>query len=312
MTVLGIDTSCYTTSVASVGPDGVLQDLRKLLKAPKGSRGLQQSAALFQHVQQLPDLLEQLNHDDEPLSAVAVSTRPRPVQGSYMPVFTAGHNFARVVSTLLHIPLFETSHQEGHIAAGCHSCGRDVAGAFLVFHLSGGTTELLQARQCGAGFDLQVVGCGLDVHAGQFIDRVGVALGLSFPAGPSLEQLAKTCASPQDLGIKAHIKGADCNLSGAEAAAQRQIARGADPAAVAYAVQSCLADAFAKMTIEASAMTGLKQALFIGGVASNTYLRQELEQKLNERGITALFAFPRLSSDNAVGVALLGYQFFRE
>jgi N6-L-threonylcarbamoyladenine synthase len=310
MTVLGIDTSCYTTSVALYGDAGLQADERLLLRAPQGSRGMRQSDALFAHVQQLPQLFERLGGLKGRVDAIAVSERPRPVDGSYMPVFTAGSGAARSLASALGVPLMRSSHQEGHIAAGCLGTAEAFREPFLAFHLSGGTTELLCATPRPGGFFVEIVGRGLDVHAGQLIDRVGVALGLPFPAGPALEQLAQRCEHPQNLGIKVRVSGADCNLSGAEAAAQRAREAGADGAAVAHAVQAALAEAFAAMALNAAQERGLRRVLFIGGVASNSYLRGQWQARLAEQGVEARFAAPGLSSDNAVGVAVLGHQFF--
>jgi N6-L-threonylcarbamoyladenine synthase len=311
MTVLGIDTSCYTTSVALFDPDGIVRDERLLLQAPQGSRGMRQSDALFHHVQQLPQLMERLGNLRDSISGVAVSARPRPVEGSYMPVFTAGLGCARALASALGVPLLQSSHQEGHIAAGCLQDPAAFQEPFLAFHLSGGTTELLFVTPKAGGYDVDLVGHGLDVHAGQLVDRIGVALGLGFPAGPAMEKLAQQCTQPQNLGIKVRVTGADCNLSGAEAAARRAVEAGANGAAVAHAVQAALAEGFSAMALHAARERGLNRVLFIGGVASNAYLRREMSDRLQAAGVDARFAAPGLSSDNAVGVASLGYQFLQ-
>jgi N6-L-threonylcarbamoyladenine synthase len=292
----------------------LIADARKPLEVPPGGRGLRQSEALFQHVQNLPGLLESLGMKDRNIDAVAASVRPRPAEGSYMPVFTAGAGFARAVAVTLGVPFFETSHQEGHIAAGLFSLGREPSNPFLAFHISGGTTEILCAEPKAAGYDLKIVGSTKDLHAGQVIDRVGVALGLSFPAGPALEKLAAQYGgngNPGMLPIKASVTGADCSLSGAESAAQRLIASGAEPAQVAFEVQRCLAGAFASMAIEASRQTGLKGLLVIGGVAANGYIRSSMKEMLGNEGIEVLFAKNPFSSDNAVGVAAIGQEYLR-
>ena len=307
MPVLGIDTSCYTTSMAVVDGPQLLSDERKLLMVEAGGRGLQQSNALFQHVQNLPLLFDQLNLSSLRIGAVAVSARPRPRDGSYMPVFTAGYACAKAVASALGVPLFETSHQEGHIAAGCFSLGMRPSSPFLAFHISGGTTELLRAEPDGAGYRLDIVGETIDLHAGQVVDRVGVALGLRFPAGPALERLAKEhCGVPVSKPLKAFLDGANCSLSGMESTAQRLIAAGDDGGAVAHEVQRCLASVFISMALAASEATGLNELLVIGGVASNEFIRGQLTETLGRRGIRALFAVNPFSSDNAVGVAHIG------
>lgn len=313
MPSLGIDTSCYTTSVALVDGETLVADLRQVLAVPQGGRGLQQSNALFQHVQNLPVLIEGLGLNKFDIQSVAVSARPRPAEDSYMPVFTAGVSIARALASALGAPYFETSHQEGHIAAGCFSLPWKPDNAFLAFHISGGTTEILRAEPLDAGFRVEILGCSKDLHAGQFVDRVGVALGMTFPAGPALEKLAaRYTGKPGALPIKANVSGTDCSLSGAESAAQRLISSGAEGPAVAFETLHCLAGAFAAMTVEASKRTGLREALFIGGVASNEYIRGHLEKTLANAGIAARFARNPLSSDNAVGVAAIGHNFIRK
>ena len=117
--VLGLDTSNYKTSVAITDDQGnIICDLRKFLKVKEGEKGLRQSDALFQHIRNLPQLLEEAvgSHRYE-LSAIAYSSRPRPMENSYMPVFLAGESFGKAKSAALHVPAFEFSHQEGHIEA---------------------------------------------------------------------------------------------------------------------------------------------------------------------------------------------------
>ena len=116
---LGIDTSNYTTSVAVCG--NRQQDIRQIIDIKDGMRGIRQSDGVFVHLKTLPELYEKLDIDFSKVKAIGVSTRPRSVDGSYMPVFLAGESFARVVSKTLGIPLHSYSHQDGHIMAGIMS-----------------------------------------------------------------------------------------------------------------------------------------------------------------------------------------------
>ena len=142
---LGFDTSCYTTSAAAVNEHGeVLASSRMLLPVAQGQRGLRQSEAVFAHVRQMPQvmdgLMQQLSDRNAQIVAVCASASPRDEADSYMPVFMVGLGHARVVADVLDVPLFETSHQQGHIAAGW--VGQDKPkDAFVALHLSGGTTE---------------------------------------------------------------------------------------------------------------------------------------------------------------------------
>lgn len=118
---LGFDTSCYTTSAAAVDEHGaVVAAERMLLPVREGQRGLRQSEAVFAHVRQMPQVMDALRRRLAGVQVVAVcaSARPRDGEDSYMPVFTVGLGHASVLASTLGVPLYETSHQQGHIAAG--------------------------------------------------------------------------------------------------------------------------------------------------------------------------------------------------
>ena len=146
MTALGLDTSNYTTSAAVFDGESGL-NAGKLLSVKPGELGLRQSDALFQHVKALPERMEELRRAGalENVSAVCASTRPRAVEGSYMPCFLAGESLGRSLAQALDVPFFAVSHQQGHLAAAAWSAGRMelLDAPFLAWHLSGGTTELL-------------------------------------------------------------------------------------------------------------------------------------------------------------------------
>ncbi|MDP2892207.1 MAG: O-sialoglycoprotein endopeptidase, partial [Bacillota bacterium] len=186
---IGLDTSCYTASAAAVLEDGrIAADFREALPVPDGTIGLRQSEAVFVHLRTMPALLEAVFQQirQHEAAAVCASIKPRPVEGSYMPVFIVGKSMARSVAASLGVPYFETTHQEGHIAAGL--LGQvEMPEEFLALHVSGGTTEVLQVRQKEAGYDISLLGGTKDISAGQLVDRIGVLIGCRFPAGGEME-----------------------------------------------------------------------------------------------------------------------------
>lgn len=303
--IIGIDTSCYTTSVAAVGMDGkLIADVRGLLPVEKGARGVSQSQAFFSHVSQISRIAHELydKADKKCVKGVCASARPRPLPGSYMPVFLVGENVGRIIADTLSVPFASTSHQEGHLAAALWSCEKNLDERFLAVHLSGGTSEILQAQKQKGGFLIDILG-GSDLAAGQFVDRVGVALGLPFPAGPHLEKLAATATEKIKLPVS--VRGCEISFSGPESAASRLVAKGVQPAALAAAVFTSISEALALAIGEAAKRSGLRQVLLGGGVAANSYIRDSLPQKL--AGIAEIyFAEARYAGDNAVGAALLG------
>ncbi|MDD6024582.1 MAG: DNA-binding protein [Oscillospiraceae bacterium] len=293
MIVLGFDTSNYTTSAAWFDGTGG-ENSGRLLSVKSGELGLRQSDALFQHVKRLPEILEALPMPETP-SAVAASTRPRAVEGSYMPCFLAGQSQAQVLAHTLGIPFYEVSHQQGHLAAVLWSAGRMelLEGEFLAWHLSGGTTELLHVTP---GLKTEIIGGTRDLSAGQLIDRTGQLLQLDFPAGKALDALAA------DVTVKPFpVKVQDMyfSLSGMQNQVQDRLAKDTPKEEIAaFSLTSC-AYAVKKATQQAKKQYGELPVVFTGGVSSNSQLRKAM---IPEGG---LFGLPRFSTDNAMGVAVL-------
>lgn len=304
--VLGIDTSCYTTSVACFGASGVLYDGRTVLPVQRGGRGLRQSEGVFLHTRQLPPLVEEAFFAVPPESVAAVACSRAPVDrgDSYMPVFLAGMGVARALAASLQVPLLALDHQSGHIRAALIGNEELLDGPFYAVHISGGTTDLLAVEEKGPGaFSMEPLGCSEDLHAGQLVDRVGVLLGCGFPAGKELEALARQ-ATDRDLRIPASVRGTTCSLSGAETAARRALEQGRPAAETAYGVYDLLARTLSKLFANAALQRGERPVLLCGGVASSLLLRELLLARCD---LPLFFGESRFSSDNAVGVAALGY-----
>lgn len=309
MYFLGIDTSNYTTSVAVISAQGKLVwEERRLLQVPPGKHGLRQSEAFFQHIKAFPQLYQLPEEVRSGLAGVGVSTRPRDIPNSYMPVFLAGHNFARVIAQSLGLPILECSHQQNHLAAGFWSAGWCPAEPVLALHLSGGTSEVLGV-EWGDPPRVQILGQTRDINAGQFIDRVGVALGLPFPAGPHLEKLARGATGC--VRLASPVAGMNMSFSGPLSAALR-LAGEVDGAELARGVEDCVAKAVEKVLLKAAQETGYKEVLVVGGVSSNAHIRQRLRRRLEHRavGLTLHFAAPEASRDSAVGCAVLAWRRF--
>jgi N6-L-threonylcarbamoyladenine synthase len=302
---IGIDTSCYTTSAACTDGKSIVFSKGTMLSVAFGDRGLRQSEGLFQHVKQLSPLLCELLSAIEKANVrcVCVSASPTAKPNSYMPVFLAGLKQAETLAAALDVPLIRADHQSGHIRAALY--GNETLldrERFFAVHISGGTTDLLLVEpHRDAPYRIETVGCSTDLHAGQFVDRVGVALGLPFPAGKHLEALAAK-AEQKNVKPASAVQGTNCSFSGAESAAQRLLHTVPD-AELAYGVYDCLARTLAKMFTEAVNRYGDLPFLVCGGVASSGLLRSMLRKRF--RG-TLYFGRPELSSDNAVGIALIG------
>lgn len=308
MKLLGIDTSNYTTSCAFLDTDTrtVLQR-KQLLPVPAGQAGLRQSDAVFHHTRQLPALIGKLAADaggSLPADAAGVSVSPRNAEGSYMPCFLAGRAAASVLASANRIPLHETSHQTGHILAALYSADRlrwlmPDQEPFLAFHVSGGTTDCVRCLPDAKNvLRIEPVSESLDLKAGQAIDRVGLMLGLQFPCGPALEQLAAQSTSRKKMQVK--LRDGCCSLSGLQNQCEAQLKQGVPAADIAAYCLNSAAAVIAEMAKDAAAKTGCKRIQFAGGVLSDLLIQNQLRAL----PFDTAFAEPAFSCDNAAGIAV--------
>lgn len=302
---LGIDTSCYTTSLAVADGEHMIS-LKKPLEVKAGECGLRQSEAFFQHSRNLPALFEKITEEADFSKAkelvITVSSRPRNIDGSYMPVFTAGYGYARAIAAVTGARLLEASHQEGHIMAAIYSCKKYsiMDEPFLTYHISGGTTELLLCEKEGTEFNCRIVGGTSDLPAGQFIDRIGVKAGFSFPCGKYVDYAACNYSGERPK-VKTSVKGAYINLSGEETRYSRILADDKNGDFAAYCTMKCISESIKKSVMYAKDEYKISNVLMVGGVSSSKFMREEFS---DIPGV--YFAEPELCTDNAVGTCLMG------
>ena len=328
--VLGIDTSNYTTSIALVEFDSktlnenLICEVREKIKVKKNAIGIRQSEAHFQHCNNLPVLFKVLKNKE--IDVVAVSTKPRNVEGSYMPVFLAGESFAKTIATLLNIPILTFSHQDGHIAAS-HSLKNVLEKKECVFmHLSGGTTEVLRARENFGG--VEKIGGTLDISIGQLLDRVGGKMGYDFPAGIALDKLAlskkesisqsekaSSNSSRKPLATtnsfkKIKTENLEFNLSGIETAALRDIGILSNEQ-IAHSIFERIGELLVNIIKESKIQYDIDNYIIGGGVANSAFLKEYIKNNISHnKNIKCSFA--EFADDNAVGIARLGGFFYGE
>ncbi|MGN1418912.1 MAG: peptidase M22 [Acutalibacteraceae bacterium] len=305
MAFVGFDTSNYTTSVAAYFPEeNRIIQFKRLLPVKSGEKGLRQSDAVFHHTAALSKLCQKLYEAENfQTQAVCASASPRLAEGSYMPCFLVGKNAAECVASALKVPYYETSHQHGHILAALFSAGQLdlVKERFIAFHVSGGTTEALMVTPDEENiFSCKIVANSLDLKAGQAVDRVGLMLGLDFPCGPKLDELAQK--SKQKFKIKPSIIDGNCSLSGVENKCRNMISEGYSKEDTARFCIEYISASLEKMTDILLEKYGNLPLLYAGGVMSNSIIREKFTEKYN-----AFFADAQFSSDNAAGTAIMCY-----
>ncbi len=300
MIAVGFDTSNYTTSIAAFdGIEGI--NCSQLLPVKEGALGLRQSDAVFHHVKSLPELSGRLfSHiEGTGIAAVGVSTRPRAVEGSYMPCFLVGLSHAKLLAQSLQVPLYTFSHQQGHVAAVLWSAGRlDLMDTpHLAWHLSGGTTELLLVEPEDGNVRCTKIGGTTDISAGQLIDRTGQLLRLPFPAGKALDVLSQNADKTDSFPVK--CRELTFSLSGVQNKVEQYFQKGNSPENTAFYALKSVCTAVYKTTEQALKIYPGLPVVFSGGVASNSLLRSVLDS------LHPVFSEPQYATDNAMGVAVL-------
>ena len=230
-----------------------------------------------------------------------------------MPVFMAGLNAAKLLSSSLAVPLYTFSHQEGHVASVLKSFETEMSDdKTIFFHLSGGTTEALLATRDDIHFDLDIVGGTKDISVGKLLDRAGVALGYNFPAGKYIDQLALKYGYNGSSHItKIKVDDGWFNLSGTEYQVLNAIEESrAEVAAELMERLSILLFDVSKYLANKFDMHNIYMA---GGVASSKYFRTKIRELMDESSSLKInFGTPELSGDNAVGISILGGNAFNE
>lgn len=299
---LGIDTSNYTTSVALCDENCKVLQKKRLLPVKSGERGLRQSDAVFHHTKAYPELLNELfeNINNDKIEAVGVSFAPTTEKGSYMPCFLVGESFASSLSTVLNVPILKFSHQQGHIVAALYSANKlDLLNEkFIAFHVSGGTTDAVLCENDNGNLKITPISSSNDLKAGQAVDRIGVKLGLDFPCGRELEQLA--LKSNKTYKVKIKLYDGDCSLSGLENKCLKMLNDGELQENVAKFLFCYIAETLSSMVSDIFKKYGEMPLVFAGGVMSNTIIKDIIKSRYS-----AFFAEPEFSSDNAAGIAVL-------
>lgn len=302
---IGIDTSNYTTSFAICDINGViLKNYKILLPVKEGERGLRQSDAVFAHIKNLPLIAQRIKEDCEDYEILAIghSAYPRDVESSYMPCFLVGKALSEILASLYKVENFKFSHQAGHIRAAVYSSNAKTDKNFIAFHVSGGTTEILHVSKENSRYIIEILGGSNDLHAGQAIDRIGVKMGLKFPCGPKIEQLAlKNTEKIPNYRIS--VNNFSCNLSGLENIASNLLDKTGDLNLVSDFVLDFISNTIIRLTQNLRNTYPNEQIIYAGGVMSNSIIKNKIKKKFDN----VYFALPEFSSDNAAGTALLTY-----
>ncbi len=305
--ILGIDTSAYTTSIAlaDFNSKEIIADKRTVLNVPAGQKGLRQQDAVFQHMRNFCKLYDELEADLKNVKIVSVSSRPRNVEGSYMPVFTVGQNYGKTIAKTLNCKYVEYSHQENHIAASLLDEYKEINDNILAIHMSGGTTEFLSVKKAQKGYDAVIAGGSMDITFGQLIDRVGTLMEFPFPCGMHMEKYLENNLNIENIKSPAISGEFYINLSGMENHYNNlYLSDKYNKESIINSLFKYVADCILHIIKNIKSKYHFDTVILAGGVASNGIIRNSILERLDNE-FKIILPTKENSSDNAVGVSFL-------
>lgn len=295
MVVLGIESTAHTASVGVVDERAqVLALCSDMYKPAKG--GIHPREAANHHVDVLPELVDRAMADAHlnPREIEAVAFAQGPGLG---PCLRAGATVARTLSLAWHRPLVPVNHCVAHVEVARALSGFEDP---LLLYASGGNTQVIAY---GRG-RYRVLGETLDIGVGNFLDKLWIGLGGTFPGGPALEAEAR--AGRELLPLPYSVHGMDVAFSGMLTATLALHAKGLPRADLAYSVESTAYAMLTEITERALAHRRKAEVVLGGGVACNARLREMVRAMAEARG-AEMFAPPRsLCVDNGAMIAWTG------
>ena len=261
------------------------------------------------HLNNLPDILNEININFSEIGIISVSAYPRTVKDSYMPVFVVGKNYAKALAKAINAQYIEYSHQENHISAAIFDSYKiyDYSkNNILAVHISGGTSEFLISKKIEHGFYTNIVGGSMDITFGQLIDRIGVYYNFKFPAGQGMQEYLENCNIEDIELVIPKISGNNyINLSGIENYYKKQIDNQKySKESIIYSLFIYISRCIVYIIDKIACTEEFNKIIISGGVSANKYIRDYIINYFKNR-YDVVFPNNELSADNSVGNAML-------
>ncbi|MUV38518.1 N(6)-L-threonylcarbamoyladenine synthase [Lentibacillus sp. JNUCC-1] len=307
--ILGIETSCDETAVAIVknGHTIIVNVVASQIESHKRFGGVVPEIASRHHVEQMTVVLEEAFRKSElswsDITAIAVTEGP-----GLVGALLVGVNTAKALAFAKQKPLVPVHHIAGHIYA--NQLVESLKFPLLALIVSGGHTELVIMKAHG---QYEVIGETRDDAAGEAYDKVARMLGLAYPGGPKVDQLAHEGSETIDFPRAWLEPGSyDFSFSGLKSAVINTVhnakQRGEDlkPADIAASFQASVVDVLTQKTRQAALQYNVSQVIVAGGVAANKGLRTSLKAAFADTSIPLLIPPIELCTDNAAMIAAAG------
>ena len=295
MRVLGIESTAHTASVGVIdGSARVVASATDMYRPEQG--GIHPREAANHHAELFPELLEkalsQSGTDISDIEAIAFSQGP-----GLGPCLRAGATVARMLSLTWERPLIPVNHCVAHLEIARVLSGFDDP---VLLYASGGNTQIVAY----ANGRYRVLGETLDIGVGNFLDKLALGMGASFPGGPQIERWAREGQHVHALPYSVH--GMDVIFSGLLTAAKTLQARGVPKEDLSLSVESHAYAMLCEIAERAIAHLGARELVLGGGVACNQRLRRMVEEMARARGVQTFAPPPALCVDNGAMIAWTG------
>ena len=312
MNILAFESSCDETAVA------VVEDGRKVLSDAILSQadmhalygGVVPEIASRKHVEAIAGLCDKALADakltKKDIDAVAVTYAPGLIGAVLVAV-----SFAKSVAYTLGIPLIPVHHVRGHIAAN-YLAFPDLQPPFVALAISGGNTLIVDVKDYT---DMTVLGATRDDAAGECFDKAARVLGLPYPGGKPMDELAQQSQGGKYILPRVHVDGAelDMSFSGLKTAVVNlahnagQKGEPLDPCALARDFTCAVSEELVPRAMRAIELTGYKTLVAAGGVAANSIIRSDLEQACRKAGVKLYLPPLKWCGDNGAMIGAQGY-----
>lgn len=311
--ILGIESSCDDTAAAVLADGRILSNVVASQEIHRLYGGVVPEVASRAHQENIVPVVDQaLNQagvSKEQLSAIAFTRGPGLI-GSLI----VGTCFSKALALSLDIPLVEVHHMQAHVLAHFAEDPKPRF-PFLCLTVSGGHTQIVLVRDY---LSMEVLGSTLDDAAGEAFDKTGKLLGLDYPAGPLIDQLAAKGKPVFDFP-EPKIPGLNFSFSGLKTAIlyflRDQVKNDPDfiqkhLADICASVQQRIVTILLSKLRKAARKTGIREIAIAGGVSANSGLRNALEKMGKKEGWNTYIPRMEYCTDNAAMIALAGYYKF--
>lgn len=315
MRILGIESSCDETAAA------VVEDGRTILSSVVASQveehklygGVVPEIASRRHAEAISAVTAQALAEAgvtmEEIDAIAVTHAP-----GLIGALLVGVNFAKGLSLRSGKPLVPTHHLRGHIAAN-FLAHPDLKPPFLCLVVSGGHSHLVTVNDYTS---FTLLGRTRDDAAGECFDKAARAMGLPYPGGVHLDKLAKGGDGKAFTLPRPHVEGSlyDFSFSGLKTAVlnllhnAQQKGETVNHADLAASFQRTVTEILCDHTLRAAKDSGAKTVVLAGGVSANSALRETMQRRCEQEGLSLYFPPLSLCGDNAAMIAAQGYYEF--